>query len=164
MYITAQQQEFSRAHVQAVAAAAGYGTGMPSVDDDSVDLAIFARGGGGVRRSPRLELQLKSERGMPHGDPIRYTLKQKNYDDLRHTDYQVPRILVVVYLPEDLAAWTAHADDALSLRYCAYWVTLYGLSESGNETKTVVSLPRANRFSVHGLTEMMQRIAQGALP
>ena len=59
MDLAQQKQEFSKAYVKAIAAAAGYATQEPTVDDDSVDLGVVARGGGGTVRSPRLDLQLK---------------------------------------------------------------------------------------------------------
>src|SRR5581483_7510794 len=59
MDLSQKKQEFSNAYVKAVAAVCGYATHQPSVDDDSVDLGIAARGGGGTVRSPKLDLQLK---------------------------------------------------------------------------------------------------------
>ncbi|TMQ03035.1 MAG: DUF4365 domain-containing protein [Deltaproteobacteria bacterium] len=54
-------------------------------------------------------------------------MKPKNYDDLRHTDYVTPRILVVVFVPEQVADWTTHTEQELTMRYCAYWASLRGL-------------------------------------
>lgn len=59
MELGQKKQEFSKAYVKAIAAAAGYATQELSVDDDSVDLGLAARGGGGTIKSPRLDLQLK---------------------------------------------------------------------------------------------------------
>ncbi|MCP4592034.1 MAG: hypothetical protein GY842_14965 [bacterium] len=52
-----QLEQLSRAYVRAVAAVAGLAVYEPDVDHDSVDLGLAARGGPGVLRSPRLELQ-----------------------------------------------------------------------------------------------------------
>ncbi len=125
MHITHQQEEFSRAYLHAIAAGAGLKfdpAGRP--DDDSVDVAISTRGLRGTARSPRLEVQVKCQMSAATGDPISYALKQKNYEDLRHTDYGVPRILVVVFVPEQVAVWTTHTEQELMMRYCAYWVSL----------------------------------------
>jgi len=54
-----QKQEFSKAYVKAVAATCRYATKDLSVDDDSVDLSLAARGGNGSIRSPQLDMQLK---------------------------------------------------------------------------------------------------------
>ncbi len=53
------KEQFSHAYVKAVAAVAGFAWYKPSVDDDSIDLGLAQRGGGGTTRSPRLEIQLK---------------------------------------------------------------------------------------------------------
>jgi hypothetical protein len=98
MQLSYRQEAFSLAYVRAVAATAGFrvqdGT---QPDDDSVDLTIAARGPGGTTRSPKIDVQLKCKLGAPAGEPTwPYDLSLKNYEDLRHTDFQVPRVLVVV--------------------------------------------------------------------
>jgi hypothetical protein len=95
------------------------------------------------------------------GDPISYSLPQKNYDDLRHADYMTPRILVVVFVPEQVAEWTACDEHALTMRHCAYWLSLRGLPPSPNEHATTVHLPRANLFDAHGLETLMDRLGRG---
>ncbi|HEY8376472.1 MAG TPA: DUF4365 domain-containing protein [Nannocystis sp.] len=162
-----QQRLFSEAYVKAVAAAAGYCTYVPSVDDDSVDMGIAARGSGAVCRSPRVEVQIKSllVDEAPVGDSWSfYDLKRKNYDDLRHTDFAVPRILVVVRVPRHVSQWLEQTPDALLLRHCGYWVSLRGLPESSNTTKVVVRLPLAQVFTVEQLQGIMGRISKGAQP
>lgn len=103
-------------------------------------------------------MQVSEKRGV--GDPIAYRLNAKNYDDLRHEDYQAPRILVVVFVPEQLDAWTSHAEEGLTLRYCAYWTSLRGRAPS-NQMSTTIYLSRANRFSAAALQELMERIGRG---
>lgn len=93
-------------------------------------------------------------------DPISYALKQKNDEDLRHTDYGVPRILVVVFAPEQVADWTAHTEQELTMRYCAYWVSLRGLPPSTNKHTTTVYLPRKNLFNVQGLEAIMDQVVR----
>ncbi len=94
MTIKMQMEEFSRAYVKAVAACAGFATSVPSVDDDSVDVNLHQRGGGGTVRSPKLDLQLKCTAGpSPVEDTFSHSLKLKNYDDLRVENVLVPRYL-----------------------------------------------------------------------
>src|SRR5438445_7974918 len=136
MHIDQRKEQFSRAYVLAVAAAAGYAWYQPSVDDDSIDLGLAEKGGGGTVRSPRLELQLKCHAAeTPSGDHFSHDLKLKNYEDLRDATVQVPRILVVVLVPEDVPSWLTATENELVMRRCGYWVSLRGLSATTNETK-----------------------------
>jgi hypothetical protein len=161
----AQKEQFSNAYVRAVAATAGYTVYKPEVDDDSVDWVIAARGGGGTTRSPRVELQLKctSQRHALKEDHIALRIKQKNYEDLRHEDYQVPRILVVVVVPEGVDNWLGQTRSFLAIRNCGYWISLRG-KPARAEDKVTVHLPHSNIFSVIGVRSMMSRVARGGLP
>ncbi len=158
-----QQEQFSLAYARAVATIAGYAIYKPEVDDDSIDLGVAARGGAGTLRSPRLEIQVKcTYTDVLHDREIRYPLKLKNYDDLR-LPCHVPRILLVVLVPEDPADWLTQTEDELILRRCAYWVSLAGQPESANEKSVTVHLPRGNVFSPAALEDMMARIGERRL-
>jgi hypothetical protein len=96
-----RMQLFSRAYVEAVAAAAGYDVTRPSVDDDSIDGIILGR----VGRRPRIEFQLKATgRDLIREEQIHSPLPRKNYDDLR-VETLVPRMLIVVTMPEGEGDW-----------------------------------------------------------
>ena len=165
MDLNMQKEQFSRAYVQAVAACCGFAWSEPSVDDDSVDMSLHQTGGGGTIRSPRLELQLKCKAAStPTNDPFSYSLKVKNYDDLRDSNVLVPRILVVVLVPDELEEWLSHSEAELAVRRCGYWVSLRGLPPSDNQSSQTVRIPRAQQFTVDELRGMMDRIGQGALP
>jgi len=134
------------------------------VDDDSVDLGLAARGGTEPILSPQLELQLKcTSRNVLEESFVRYPLKLKNYDDLRISTL-VPRILVVVLVPEDLADWLQQQEEELCLRYCGYWISLRGMSQTQNTKTVTVELPRSNQFTVEALQSMIQRISFGGFP
>jgi hypothetical protein len=165
MYRNFHQEAFSRAYIHAVAAAAGfkYSDG-PAPDDDHVDATVTSRGPMGVVRSPKLDIQVKCKLGSPEGDPISYALDVDDYEGLRHVDYGSPRILVVVFVPRDVALWTEHAEDGLMLRYCGYWVSLRGCPETSNQSTVTVHLPRKNTFGVAGLTELMARVGRKEAP
>jgi hypothetical protein len=90
MDLNQQKEQFSRAYVRAIAAAAGFDVYTPGVDDDSIDLGIAASAKRS-RRRPRLELQLKCM-ARKVTDVMRFPLGLKNYNDLRR-DCWVPRIL-----------------------------------------------------------------------
>jgi hypothetical protein len=160
-----QKEEFSHAYVKAIAACAGFAWSKPSVDDDSVDLCLHERGGGGTVRSPRLDLQLKCKASdTPTNPDFSYSLKIKNYDDLRDVNVQVPRILVVVLVPDDVTQWLNHSEPEMALRRCGYWQTVRGLGPSANDEGQTVQMSRTKLFNVAALRDMMIRIGNGALP
>jgi hypothetical protein len=159
-----QKEQFSNAYLRAVAAVAGYNVYRPEVDDDSIDWGIAARGGGGTVRSPKVELQLKctGRAEVLKDGHLAFSLKKKNYDELRYTDYQTPRILVVVLVPAQVTDWLKHSEESLVLHHCGYWVSLRG--HPADPASLTVQLPRVNVFCVEQLKQMMQRIGQGGLP
>ena len=164
MDINQQKEQFSNAYIQAVASVAGYSLYRPDVDDDSVDLGIAARGGTGPILSPRLELQLKcTSREILDSASVKYPLNLKNYNDLR-INTLVPRILVVVLVPDNLNEWLQQSEQELCMRYCGYWVSLRGQPETRNTTAVTVELPRLNQFTVEALRSIIGRISLGGVP
>ncbi|RYD19982.1 MAG: DUF4365 domain-containing protein [Verrucomicrobiaceae bacterium] len=165
MTIDDQKEPFSLAYARAVAAVAQISVCEPAVDDDSVDLIFLLRGGGGVVRSPRVEVQVKcTDAATVHPAYIAYPLKLKNYDELRPTDVLVPRILLVVTVPDDVNDWLNHSEQELALRKCGYWLSLRGQPATANTTNVTVHLPRVNQFTVAELQGIMQRIGNGQYP
>lgn len=165
MTIDDQKEQFSFAYARAVAAVAQVVVSEPTVDDDSVDLSFKKKGGGGAVRSPQLDVQVKcTESANIRADHIAYPLKLKNYDELRPTNLLVPRILIVVTVPDDLVDWLNHSEQELAMRKCGYWVSLRGMAATANQTNVTVHLPRANQFTVAQLAQIMQRIGNGQTP
>lgn len=164
MDINQQKEQFSSTFVRVVAAVAGYALYKPEVDEDSVDCGIAAKGGMGSLYSPRLELQLKStSRKVINDAYLRYPLNLKNYNELRINTH-IPRILVVVLIPENLSDWVVQSEAELSMRYCAYWISLRGKPETQNLTSVTIEIPRSNQFTVEVLQSMIQRIGNGGSP
>jgi len=156
---TMRMEQLSRAYVKAVAATAGVATTSPSVDDDSIDLGLSARG---VRR-PRVEMQLKATAASAGGPEIPFRLERKNYDDLRITDLIVPRILVVVMMPTRASEWLEQSEDVLLMHCIGYWMSLRGQPGDGRAT-TTVHVPKKQVFTTDALSAMLRRIAERGLP
>jgi hypothetical protein len=155
MPLTLQQERFGDAFLLAVAAAAGIAAAKPEVDYDSIDYTLSCK----LPRRPKLDIQMKTTgRDDQEGPTISYPLKRKNYDDLIVVDVVVPRILVLVVVPQDTADWLALSPDQFSLRYSAYWMSLVGGEPSDNEYTVTINIPRENLFTVDAVSGMMSRI------
>lgn len=164
MDINQQKEQFSITYIRAIAAVAGYSLYRPEIDNDSIDLGIVSRGGAGKILSPRLELQLKcTARDILDESYIKYPLILKNYNDLR-INALVPRILVVVLVPEKIADWIKQTEDELCLRHCAYWVSLRGMPETENRNNVTIELLRSNQVTPDALQGIIKRISFGELP
>lgn len=159
MHITQQKEQFSKAFIQAIAAVAGYAVYEPSPDDDSIDLGIAARGGANTTRRPRLELQVKcTQNDVGDDENLAFDLEIKNYNDLRVVDTIVPRILVVVVVPQETSAWVNLSNQEMCLRHYAVWKSLIGLPETSNTSTVRIHLPRSEKFTPEKLQELMFRI------
>lgn len=167
MHITHQQEAFSRAFVGAMTAAAGFKSipgGEP--DDDSIDLILGATGAIGRMRSPKIEVQLKCRRAEVPREDFGFDLSLKNYVDLSGplTEYQAPRILVVVFAPQEVERWAEQDDEALVLRHCAFWTCLHDLPPTTNQTSIRVRIEVDQVFTPSSLGAMMERVGNGGRP
>jgi hypothetical protein len=161
MDLNTQKEQFSIAYVHALGAVAGLKLDRYSIDDDSIDVLLSRAG----RRSPHLSLQLKCSSDIDlRPDYFSFRIKLKNYDDLRRKT-MVPRILVVLHVPEVLEDWLGESPDHVLLRHRAYWVSLLGeveinpaKREDWQEKKITVRLPRANLLNPASLSTMMDNI------
>lgn len=166
------EAELSYAYLHAVAAKAGVGCKVGSRHDDNagIDAELTGWGpfpGGGYLEEVDLKIQLKATVKAPAiaGEHWSYSLQGiQRYDDLRNEAFGTPRILVVLFLPDDPNQWLHHTEDALTLRRCAYWVSLRGAEPSNNQTAQTVYLPKAQRFDPDGLQALMARLSRNEIP
>lgn len=166
LHITSRKEQFSLAFIHAIASVAGFDTTIGRADDDSIDIGIRAnRSFGAKRRAPRLDIQAKCTALDDRcGDTVVHDLPMKNYDDLRDPEVYVPRILVVVTVPEDVAEWLHESPAETAMRRCAFWTSLRGAPEVTNAEKRRVQIPRKQMFTVDALTAIMHRIGNGDHP
>lgn len=149
------QEQLSDAFLSGVAATAGCAMSRPVPDNDSIDWTISCR----LPRRPKLDVQMKSTTvAAPCDSDFRFSLKLKNYNDLRLDDVIVPRILVVVTVPRRQEEWLDLSPEGLVLRYCAYWMSLAGMPRIRNTKSTSVIIPSRNLLTPAVLRELMQRI------
>lgn len=152
-----QKEQFSDAYLHAIAAVSECTCCKPPVDDDSVDWTLSKL----IQGRPRLDVQLKCTASDPGGDILTFALKRKNYDDLRLTDLLVPRILIIVVVPEQTVGWLTCDEDELVLRHRAFWYSLRGMPETNNDTSVTIYIPRSQRINVGVLNQMMLTISTG---
>ncbi|MGA6113347.1 DUF4365 domain-containing protein [Agrobacterium radiobacter] len=160
---SARQGMFSVSYVRAVAAAAGCAVAVPEPDDDKVDVTISSRVRGNVQRSPLINVQVKCEAsGAFTGQHVSYVVDAETYESLIDPEHVVPRILVVVLVPDDMQHWLDHSPHEMSFRHCGYWVCLKNATPlpPGQDSKTI-QLPQQNRFDPFQLQAMMQHVADG---
>jgi hypothetical protein len=159
MHITSRQEQFSRAALLAIASRAGCTAKTPNVDDDSIDMTLSTKT---LPSRPTVDLQLKcTSQDILHEDELRFPLSIKNYDDLRLEDLMVPRILVVLLVPNDIEHWLDQNQDEMVMRRCCYWVSLRGAPLTANLNSVTVPIPRTNLFTHDSLAAMMQQIHNG---
>jgi hypothetical protein len=161
MQVNLQKEEFSLAYIRAVATVAGYHTSRLDFDQDSVDLLIASVGSRGTSRSPRLEIQAKcTSQNLASDETIAFPLPIKNYDDLR-SDVLVPRILIIVTVPDDIGDWIDQSEQQLIIRHCGYWVSLKGRPDTDNTECITVQVPRSQIFSPNALRSIMSAVSNG---
>jgi hypothetical protein len=153
-----QQEQFSDAFLLAIAAGAGCAVGRPSPDNDSVDWTLSCR----LPRRPKIDIQLKStSAGGGSEKEIRYRLKAKNCRELSLPDLVVPRLLVLVVVPEDVEDWLCFSPRSLTLHKAAYWLSLAGGKKLSNSKSFMVSIPGSNLFTSEVLRHFMKKVEAG---
>ncbi|PUA19151.1 DUF4365 domain-containing protein [Glaciimonas sp. PCH181] len=166
------ESELSYAYLHAVASFSGANCQSASRHSDNrgIDAQLTAWGpfpGGGARQEVDLKVQLKATVAMPSstGTHFSYHLKDiERYNDLRGLTYSVPRILVVLFLPQNKAHWILSSDAELSLKKCAYWVSLAGAEESANKSGITVYLPKNQVLTSESLSKLFVDLSHGNCP
>jgi len=158
-----RMEELSRAYVHAVAARANCACEHTSVDIDSVDMTIKAAGLAepACLRSPAVEIQLKATATSGHpAESLALRIPRKNYDDLR-VETAIPRLLVVLHLPEQENEWVELTHEHMISRRCAYWASLLGVAEiETDQDRVTVHIPTGQRFTPDSLTDIMRRASR----
>jgi Domain of unknown function (DUF4365) len=153
-----QQEEFSKAFIHAIASIAGYAFEVTAVDIDRIDVEFKSKSDHGTVASPQLAAQLKCT--WTHslkGNEVIYDLKVDNYNNLIKK-YHVPRILILVTVPENLNGCLSQSETELILKDCAYWVSLKSLPKTNNDTTVRIKIPRNQVFNADSLHKIMDKI------
>lgn len=158
------QEQLSLAHVTAIVAAAGFRC-CPAdrwLDNIGVDLEVFGRRPVQGIGYPRLHLQVKSKEvaRLPRGASVKIDLTPKQYDDLRGSEEQPWRLLVVVLQPKRREDWIRQSAEAAVLRHVALWESLRGASPSPSTTRQRISIPISQVFTPQLLLGIMNSVIE----
>lgn len=163
------ESELSYAYLHAVASKAGMACRQAGrhEDNNGIDAGLTAWApfeNGGYLEEIDIKVQLKATVRVPSDDGthLSYFLRGvSRYDDLRADTVQVARILVVLFLPEDIESWLGHTEDQLALRRCGYWVSLRGAGPATAGSGATVYLPKAQIFSPDSLRQLASQLSRG---
>lgn len=160
--------ELSYAYLHAVAARAGFGCSVGSriVDGASVDTYVRIN----EKMAPDsalwnfpIEVQLKATKQILTEINGRYSYFFKGierYDKLRDPGSPLPKLLIVLLLPDDPTQWLTLDENSLISRRCAYWVSLEGAPASDNQTGKTIAIPRTQLLTVEALREVALRLSR----
>jgi len=160
MYPSNEKEQFSYAYIHAVASMASMSVTKPTVDDHKIDLQIQLTSNDYAYRDPILDVQVKCTARLNNNSRISYQFDAESYNCLAtpRDRLQVPRIIVIVLVPEDNNKWVEQDTDKLLMRYCGYWVSIMGkplVNEKGSKS---VVFPREQIFSVENLKNIMTKV------
>ncbi len=162
------EAELSYAYLHAVATRGGFSCSYTHrhLDNFGVDAQIHEDG---RRLAPdsnltsfALHVQLKATRVAPIEQKglFSFSLPMGQYNKLRETRLASPRILVVLYLPDNPGEWLRHSEEALVAKRCAHWVSLRGAPDSENTGHQTIYIPRRQILSIDSLAEIMTRCSR----
>ncbi|MCU0549313.1 MAG: DUF4365 domain-containing protein [Leptolyngbya sp. Prado105] len=165
MYRTLQQEEFSYAYLDAIAAVAGYALQVKgrALDNAGIDISVEVPGEIGRVLSPRFDAQVKciSDSSIIRDEFVHYALAVHNYRRLIHPNPSCHQLLILVFVPRDTANWLDITEDQTLLKKCAYWISLKGAPPTQNTETITVQVPRKNLLTPNTLQTIMQTIAEG---
>lgn len=163
------KSELSYAYLHAVAARAGCSCqhGDRHSDNLGIDARITASGTFAPPPAWTLfhvmvQLKATSQHLPLVSGCYSFRLEKALYNRMRVTTVDTQWILVVLVMPDDDATWLTTSHQVLSLRRCAYWVSLRGAPDppAGPDDRLTVRIPRQNRFTAVALQQLLVRCAQ----
>ena len=127
--------------------------------------SVSERGGRYIDTGDQIDLQVKSSSlGVVKETEVIYDLEVRAYDVLRQSRPRCPRLLVLLVLPDEEAAWISQSTEELIIRRCAYWYSLRGAEATTSTSKIRITIPNTNVFSVEAVQRMMKALRKGQLP
>ena len=79
-----------------------------------------------------MQLKATSQKLEVSNGKIAFDLDVGQYEKIRTKTSDCPILLLVLQMPPQRGEWMKCSANALSLKKCAYWVSLHGAAASGN--------------------------------
>lgn len=115
---------YGEAYLYTLASAAGLLTSRMNLDRDGVDWQFAHPGPRGTKRSPKLEVQVKScSAPEREGDHWKYRLKARHFNNIAGPGFDVPRFLALVVVPQQADLYAQCDTHAMKLSHAAYWAS-----------------------------------------
>ncbi len=123
----------------------------------------------GYLHSVDIDVQLKATKQQPAQTETHFSYRIKSveqYDMLRSDRWGTPRILVVMFLPDNSDSWLSHSPERLLLRRCAYWVSLHqaGPCTNKNQSGQTIHLPKQQCLDVANLRALCSLFSHRNFP
>lgn len=153
-------------YLRAVAASAGCVIfGKPEIDEGIDVMLSHTADSHQYDHIAYLQVQMKSTSAFEalNTDHVSASISGKRWNFYCKPNPTIGKIIVIMSVPKDLANWTEARHEALSVRYCAYWVNIEAQPEVQTETTTITA-PKNQIFNDVALCDMMERIGQGGKP
>jgi hypothetical protein len=161
------KSELSYAYLHAVAAMAGFACEEGNRHEDGIGVDAKLRvkerfGAESVLTNFTVDIQLKATSEIPTEEigTYSYSLRVKNYNELRSVECQAPQLLIVLFLPLEKKEWVVHSVEQLICKRCAYWISLRSAPSSANDWEQTVKISKENQLSVSGLRKLMERFSR----
>lgn len=161
------KSELSYAYLHGVAAQTGCGCQISERLSDNLAIDARITANGIFAPAPSLTVfdiyvQLKattSPNYISNNRLLSFQLRKSQYDKMRSTTIGNQWILVLLVLPPAKEDWLKVSPTALSIKRCAYWVSLRGAAAppDGPSDKLTIHVPKRNRFTVASLREILIR-------
>ncbi|AXK37096.1 DUF4365 domain-containing protein [Streptomyces armeniacus] len=149
--------DFGEQFVRALAAVANLDASRRDRDRVGVDWQLGYPGRHGTRRYPSIDVQVKCW-APSHAQPPdtwHYPLRGKNYNWLAGRDYQLPRFLFLVVVPDKAEEWVHVSAENLLLRHAAYWACFHDKEpDCPDKSSRMVYVPRTNLLTVGALHDL----------
>jgi len=161
-----QQEQLSRAYVNAVTARSGHIFDSTNLDygvDGSLR-HVKIRDGRHLPSGHAIDVQIKATTTWTERDgKIIYDLEAKTYNDLVerfNTPHATQLILVVLCLPENEEDWLAISHEQLTLKRSCYWCCLSGTPTENEKTKRI-EIPKDNLLDCTEINRLLQKVVDG---